>query len=423
MTSECISNFYILLLMAMWFTDNGLTFLNIQYLKKKKLPHAIGTLYTREELSKAKNYSVEKGIISIIRTTIVVVTIVVIIKSGFLGSVQQFLSGLSGFTDLQRILYVFLIGVVFSVLDTGFDLYMSFSVEKRYGFSTITPITWIKDKVLSIILSLLISAVLLFVLFRFLSAADEAWWLYSFAAVTVFQALVLFVYPVWIAPLFNKFSRLEEGELRQRLAALADTATFPISDIYVMDASKRSTHSNAYFAGFGRNKRIVLFDTLVHQLSTEEIEAVVAHEIGHAKKKHVWIMSIASMILLLFVLKAADVLLHYAPLYRAFSFDSPDYAGLIVLLLFFSAPLFFFLTPLFSVFSRRFEYQADAFAYKTTGTVTHLKSALSKLAVKNLSNLMPHPWYSFFHYTHPTLLERFRFADTFQADMLTGQDT
>ena len=240
------------------------------------------------------------------------------------------------------------------------------------------------------------------------------WWLWAWAMVVVFQLLLMLIAPAVIMPLFNKFTPLADGSLRERLFTLARRTGFPTRSIDVMDGSKRSRHSNAFFTGFGRFRKIVLFDTLVAQLTEPELEAVLAHEIGHYKKRHI-VKRIGVSVSGLFIAFAAIAWLsRQAWFYRAFGFEPQNNyapAAIVPAMLLFallSGTVSFWLGPIINVWSRRFEYQADAFAREVMGEVQSLIGALRKLNEKNLSNLMPHPLYSGFYYSHPTLLERER---------------
>jgi STE24 endopeptidase len=214
--------------------------------------------------------------------------------------------------------------------------------------------------------------------------------------------------PVWILPLFNKFTPLPEGELRQSILELCGKAAYTTSGVFTMDGSKRSSHANAYFTGFGTTKRVVLFDTLLEQLSPPQTVAVLAHEIGHEKHGHITKSLALSVVASALGLLVLDWLLHEPGFFAAFGVSRPSYHTALTVFLFTSGPFSYFLTPLFAAISRHFEYQADRFACSMTGASAHLVDGLLELSKKSLSNLVPHPWYSFFHYTHPTLAERIR---------------
>jgi STE24 endopeptidase len=213
------------------------------------------------------------------------------------------------------------------------------------------------------------------------------------------------VFPTFIAPWFNKFEPLKQGEFRDRILALADQVGFKTSGIYAMDGSKRSSHSNAYFTGIGKSKRIVLFDTLIEQMTIDQGLAVLAHEMGHYKMKHIARMLIVQTVFLLLGLFVLSLLLDFAALYTAFGLTPSHHAALILFSVL-SGPVIFYLGPLMNVLSRKHEYEADRFAALTLRDGRPMEDALINLTVKNLSNLTPHPWYSAYHYSHPTPVER-----------------
>jgi len=218
--------------------------------------------------------------------------------------------------------------------------------------------------------------------------------------------LMILVYPTLIAPLFNKFQPLEKGELRERISSLAQQVGLKASGIYTVDGSKRSAHSNAYFTGIGKAKRIVLFDTLLKQLTGEQLLAVLAHEMGHYKMKHIRRMLVLSGVFLLLGLYILSWLIEFEPMFRAFGLENPSPHGALVLFAFMAGPFTFYLSPLLNHISRKHEYEADRFAAQTLNNGKSMEEALIQLTVQNLSNLTPHPWYSAYHYSHPTTTER-----------------
>ncbi len=301
------------------------------------------------------------------------------------------------------------ISTLIGLLDLPFDWYETFQIEAQFGFNKSTQKLWISDKVKGLILGFVIGLPLLWAVIAFYYAFPHTWWIWAQIFFIAFQLLFLVIFPKLILPLFNKLSPLPEGELRDMLNALAERCGFVAKKIEVIDGSKRSGHSNAYFTGFGKWRRIVLFDTLIEQLSPKEIEAVLAHEIGHSKRGHITKRLITSSVVGLAMLGFVAWLLGQEAFFTAFGFEFVP--GLMIvpafLLLSQLAPLVtFWITPISAHFSRKHEYEADAFAKEVTGTPDALVSALHKLHEKNLSNLTPHPIYSAFFYSHPTLAER-----------------
>lgn len=289
-----------------------------------------------------------------------------------------------------------------------FDWWSQFRLEQRFGFNKSTLRLWVADKLKGLVLLLLIGFPILWALLGLVRRTGDAWWLWGFALLFGVQLLLLVLYPKLILPLFNKLTPLPEGDLRASLLALADRTGFRARTIQVMDGSKRSSHSNAFFTGFGRFRRIVLFDTLLAQLTTPELESVLAHEIGHYKRGHV-----PKMLALAAALQFAGFAL-IAWLARvgwfnaAFGFPPGAMAPTFLLFVLLSGLLTFWFSPVLNLVSRKHEYEADAFARDAVGGAGPMVSALRKLAQKNLSNLTPHPLYSGFHYSHPTIVERER---------------
>lgn len=326
---------------------------------------------------------------------------------------------------------LFLTGVLFvqSLLKLPLSVYATFRLEGRYGFNTMTWGLFWRDLFKGTALSAVLGIPLLYALLALMRRCGPAWWLWAFGLLLVFQIVMLAVYPVFIAPLFNRFQPLEDGPLKRSLLELAGRLRFPAAGIHVMDGSRRSLHSNAYFTGFGRFRRIVLYDTLLRQMERPELLGVLAHEIGHYKRRHIYKRMAAQTLMLGGLLFLASLALRWPPLYTAFGFDTHAYSGSATAFLapatFAGSPavgLFLFLTafsvlsiffsPLQNLISRRHEYEADAYAIEATGDAAAMQTALIKLSSRNLSNLTPHPWYSAFHYSHPTLGERLGAIDS-----------
>jgi STE24 endopeptidase len=281
-------------------------------------------------------------------------------------------------------------------------------LEAKFGFNKSTPGLWVSDKIKGFALMLVIGFPLLWALLSLVGWVGQMWWLWGFGLIFCFQLLMLILYPKLILPLFNKLTPLPEGELRTRLLALGDRTGFRAAAIQVMDGSKRSGHSNAFFTGFGRFRRIVLFDTLIAQLSAEELEAVLAHEIGHYRRGHIPKM-IALSAGSMFVAFAMIAWLARSPWFNlTFGFPAGELAPAFLLFGLLSGLVTFWFSPLMNLLSRKHEYEADAFARDAMGKVEPMIGALRKLAQKNLTNLTPHPWFSAFYYSHPTLVERER---------------
>ena len=302
--------------------------------------------------------------------------------------------------------FLLTVGALLSLPSLPFDWWSQFRLEARFGFNQSTTGLWIMDKLKGLLLMLGIGFPVLWALLGLVRWTGGTWWLWGFAMVFGFQLLMMVLYPKLILPLFNKLTPLAEGDLRTQLLALADRTGFRARTIQVMDGSKRSAHSNAFFTGFGRFRRIVLYDTLVAQLTPDELAAVLAHEIGHYKRGHVPKM-LAVAAGLQFGGFALVAWLARSPWFNgAFGFPAGDLAPTFLLFSLLSGLVLFWFSPVFNLVSRRHEYEADAFARQAAGGAEPMVKALRKLAQKNLSNLTPHPLYSGFHYSHPTVVER-----------------
>jgi STE24 endopeptidase len=304
------------------------------------------------------------------------------------------------------LVYIAILIIARSFISLPFNVYTTFVIEERFGFNKTTVITFIMDLVKSLFIGVLIGGPLLAGLLYFFNAAGAMAWIYAWAATTLFTLIIQFIAPTWIMPLFNKFTPLDDGELKELIISYADKVKFPLKGIFVMDGSKRSKKSNAFFTGFGKNKRIVLFDTLIEKHTPHELVSVLAHEVGHYKKKHILksiIISILHMGLMFFLL---SVFLGHEGLFKAFYMDNMSvYAGLIFFGMLYT-PIEMILSLIMQIFSRKNEYEADRFAAETTGGSENMISALKKLSRDNLSNLTPHPFYVFLNYSHPPVLKR-----------------
>ena len=301
-----------------------------------------------------------------------------------------------------------------SLFSIPWEYAFQFRLEEKFGFNQSTIKTWIADKIKTWILSLALGIPVIAFLLWIPRQSGEYWWVLAWIALTVIQLILMVLAPALILPLFNKFEPLPEGELKDRLLALGEKTGFNAKTILVMDGSRRSKHSNAFFTGFGRWKKIVLFDTLIDALEPIELEAVLAHEIGHYKKGHIPKSLIFSTLGAGIGFWILSLLAKSDAFYRAFGFESisesaPWITPAFFLFTLLSGAVTFWIQPLFNFWSRKNEYEADGYALNTMKAPEPLIGALKKLNEENLSNPTPHPWYSGFYYSHPTLLERIRF--------------
>ncbi|MEA1910250.1 MAG: M48 family metallopeptidase [Spirochaetota bacterium] len=390
--------------------QNYLTFLNIGEMKKNSssVPSIFREHINFDNYKRSAEYTRVKSYFTIVSGVFSSIILLIIVLSGTFGNIDIFINGFGMNSYAEGLVYIFALSLLFYIIGLPFSIYSQFKIEEEFGFNKMTIGLFIKDQIKSLILSGIILLVLLLGLFWFMDKAGPYWWIIASIGLILFQLVLSIIYPLFIAPLFNKFAPLEEDDLKNLLKDLADKLKFKTTGIFIMDGSRRSGHSNAYFTGVGKSKRIVLYDTLVSILGNNQIAAVLAHEIGHYKKHHL----IKGLVLSFFVTTlgffVVNIFLNYLPLFKAFGFTRVSYHGIFVILSFAAGPFTFFLTPLFTMWSRKHEYEADAFAAENTDYGEDLKEGLIIMSKENLSNLTPHPLYSFYHYSHPTVGERIR---------------
>lgn len=390
-----------------------LTCLNYLHVERHggELPEILRGSLSPEEVAKASDYSKARMRLSLVSATVTTLIALAAVAAGFFGGLDRLLAGLLPGVFLQGAVFLGLVLALSSLLDLPFSLYSTFVLERRFGFNTTTFRTWLLDGLKGLALGLALGLPLLRLLYAFIDGAGGLWWLWAAVAFSAISLGLSILYPLFVAPLFNKFSPLPEGSLADSIRNLATRLGFRMGGIYVMDGSRRSRHSNAYFTGFGRAKRIVLFDTLIETMTEEEVLAVLAHEIGHEKKRHVLKTTAASIALSFAAFYLMSLMQDWPALHAAFGFvregrAAPTKHSLLLILGLVSGPASFFLTPLFSAWSRRHEYEADRFSVDALGNPGPLSSALLRLNRENASNLAPHPLYSAWYYSHPTLRER-----------------
>ncbi|MDR1011154.1 MAG: M48 family metallopeptidase [Opitutaceae bacterium] len=373
-------------------------------------PAAAGAIMDAETHQKSTAYTLAKAAFGRVEQVWDAAVLVAIFISGVLpwtyarittALANTFLAG-----TWTQVIFLLGAGIALSVLSLPLDWWGQFKLEARFGFNKSTPGLWVSDKIKGLLISIIIGVPLLWALLSLVHWIGAWWWVWGFALVFGFQLLMLVLYPKLILPLFNKLTPLPEGDLRARLLALAERTGFHATTIQVMDGSKRSGHSNAFFTGFGRFRRIVLFDTLIGQLTPAELEAVLAHEVGHYKRGHIPKMLAVASLMMLGGFALIAWLADSAWFNPAFGFAAGDLAPALLLFTLLGGLVTFWLTPVGNYFSRKHEYEADAFARATMGGPAPLIAALRKLAQKNLTNLTPHPLFSRFYYSHPTIVER-----------------
>lgn len=400
--------FYIILgiVIADFIVERWLDYLNGKKLSAE-LPEELKDVYDAEQYRKSQEYKRVNDRFSLITGSFSFVLIIGMLLFGGFNLVDTWARSFTQNPILIALIFFGILAIASDILNLPFTLYDTFVIEEKFGFNKTTLKTFALDKVKGWMLGALIGGGILALIIWFYQLTTTRFWLYAWAAVSLFSVFMTMFYSTLIVPLFNKQTPLEEGELRDEIKKFSDEAGFRLDNIYVIDGSKRSTKSNAYFSGLGSKKRIVLFDTLIKDLSTREIVSVLAHEIGHYKKKHTLWGIIAGIIQTGITLFIFSLFVDNPQLSAALGSDKPGFhLGLIAFGILYS-PISMIIGLFMNHFSRRHEYAADWFAREKHSGDALIK-ALKKLTSKNLSNLTPHPLYVFFHYSHPTLLQRIR---------------
>jgi STE24 endopeptidase len=404
-------NPFLIAILAALFIEFSLTItselLNLKVLKGE-LPPELEGIYKPDEYRNSQEYTRVNTRFDLITGTFRLAVLLAFWFAGGFDLLDQVVRSWGFGPIVNGLLYTGILLFGYSLLMLPFAIYSTFVIEEKFGFNRTTVRTFILDHLKGMALSVLLGAPLLAGILSLFEYAGSFAWLYCWAVIILYSLIVQFVAPTWIMPLFNKFTPMEQGELREAIMNYAGSVDFPVKNVFVMDGSKRSSKSNAFFTGFGRNKRIALFDTLIERHTVPELVAVLAHEIGHHKKKHIVqgiIISILHTGLVLFLL---SVFIGSPGLYEAFMMEQPSiYTGLLFFGLLYT-PIELVLSILLNIVSRKNEYEADRFAADTIDKPQSMISALKKLSADNLSNLSPHPFYVFLNYSHPPLLHRLR---------------
>lgn len=395
--------------------DFILDYLNYRHLKAfgHLIPEGFAGSLDADKLRKTSDYTVDKMRFGFICTVFDEALILIFIFSGLLDTYSSWVTGL-GFNFIISGL-VFFLPLIFikTFIEIPFSLYGTFKIENKYGFNEMTIKLWLSDLLKSLIISAVLLSVLISAAFAIISASPAFWWFWVWLLFFLFSIFLMYISPYVIEPLFNKYTQLDDETLVSDISALMQKAGIKISKVQKMDASKRTKHSNAYFTGIGHVKRIVLFDTLLRQMEKHEILAVLAHEAGHWKRKHV--------LKLLFMVETGALLSSYIAflvlnsdiLSRVFHLSADSFSAKIIILGFLASIVTYPVAPVFNFISRKFEWEADRFACDLTGENRGLVSALIKLSAENLSNLHPHHLYAKFHYSHPPVTERIRYLKGF----------
>ena len=393
------------ILVAGYLIDVIVTLLNLGSLSPE-LPGEFIGVYDQTLYARSQEYARQTSRLSLLHDTVNLVLILLLITVGGF-NVLDLTARSAHLSEIPTgLLFTGILALVAALVNLPFAVYSTFVLEQRFGFNTTTLGTFLLDRLKTTLLAILLGGPLLAGILWFFARSGQAAWIFCWIASAAFILVIQCVAPVWIMPLFNRFTPLEEGELKEAITTYAHSQQFAIQGIYTMDGSKRSTRANAFFTGFGRFRRIVFFDTLMDKLSTREIVAVLAHEMGHYKHKHMTVMTILSLLQMGLTFFILSFFLGNRGLFDAFGMEHLSvYAGL-VFFGFLYAPISTLLAVGFNVFSRRNEYQADDYARQSLGNGTALISGLKKLSISNLANLTPHPLHVFLNYSHPPVLAR-----------------
>ena len=385
--------------------------LNLKILQSE-LPQEFDSVYDAEKYRKSQEYTRTNTRFGLVTSGFNLLVLLAFWFAGGFNFLDTIVRGWHLHPIWTGLIYIGILMAVRMLLSLPFSIYATFVIEERFGFNKTTPAIFITDLLKGLALSIVIGGPLLAGILAFFQYAGTWAWLYGWILSVIFILFIQYIAPTWIMPLFNKFTPLEKGELKERIFSYAQSVAYPLAGVFVMDGSKRSTKSNAFFSGFGKNKRIALFDTLIEKHPVKEMVAILAHEIGHYKLKHILKGMIISMLHTGVVFFLLSLFLSQKALFDAFFMDHMSiYTGLIFFGMLYT-PIELILSIFMQAFSRRHEYQADRFAASTTRDPESFIGALKTLSAHNLTNLTPHPFYVFLNYSHPPVLQRIRALKT-----------
>jgi STE24 endopeptidase len=405
------ANIYLYLVLGLMFSVFLLEMVadTLNYLSLKlDIPEEFRGVYDEEKYHQAIRYQMVNHRFSILRRTAMLIVVADFIIYGGFNRVDELVRQIGWGPIPTGLLFFGLLALLRVLVSIPFSVYDTFVIEERFGFNRTTPVTFVTDLAKGAVLSVVIGAPILALIIAFFENAGPQGWLWSWMGFTVIQLLLTFLAPAFILPLFNKFDPLADGPLKQAIDRFAKDQQFKLQGIYRMDSSKRSSKSNAFFTGLGRFRRLVLFDTLIDQHSPEELVAVVAHEIGHFKLRHIPKTIALSIFTTGLLFLVVGLVMNNAGLFAAFGMKNVSTYASLVFAVFLISPVMRFLSFLPNGLSRRFEFEADAYASRTYGQPEKLVEALKKMSVDNLSNLTPHWLKVKLDYTHPPVMERIR---------------
>lgn len=369
------------------------------------IPKELSGLYDEKAYARQQDYSAQNAHLSIINSCVGSVILILLFSFGVFGIFDQWARECTSYPIVVSLIFFGLIFLCSWIPEMPFGIYDTFVIEEKFGFNRTTPKTYALDTLKSLLMTMILGGGIIALLSWIYSLMPDLFWIVAWSALTVIMLFMQFFYSDLIVPLFNKQTPLEEGELRTAIESFAKKVNFKLKDIYVMDGSKRSSHANAYFTGFGSRKRIVLYDTLMEQLSTEEIVGVLAHEIGHYKHNHIIKGIVSSLLTNLMMFYLFELVIDSVAVANAAGSSIPSFHINLMVFSLIYTPVSEILSIIDNIISRRHEWQADEFA-RVNGLGTPVADALKKMSAKSLSNLTPHPAVVFVKHSHPTLLSR-----------------
>lgn len=387
-----------------------LQYLNLRHMKRHGLlvPPEFEGQIDLELLQRTRDYEADKTRFSFISSLSGNVVTVLFLFGGLLNAYNAWIVSLQWSFIFSGLVFFLLLSYAGSFLSIPFSLYSTFRIEKKYGFNTMTPGLWASDFLKSLLLSTVLSAVMISAGLWLIQLSPEYWWVWVWGFFLVFSLFIMYISPYVIEPLFNKFTPIDEAGLEDRIREMMARVNIKVSSVFKMDASRRSRHTNAYFSGIGKVKRIILYDTLLENMNHEEILAVLAHEAGHWKRRHILKMIVMAEFISFIGIYFSFRVLRSDFLTQLFMVEQGTLFAKVLVLGFMASIVAFPFTPLGSYISRRFEKEADRFSFQLTGNREAMASALIKLSKDNLSNLHPHPVYAAFYYSHLPVVERIR---------------
>ena len=404
-------NIYLIIILAALVINYALSatsaWLNLRNISEE-LPEEFRDFYDAERYSKSQRYLRETTLFGLVHDTFHLILLVAFMLAGGFNLVDSLARSAGCGSIVTGLLFAGIILLALQLIELPFSAWSTFVIEEKFGFNRTTVNTFILDQVKGLVLTAVIGGLIFAGIIWFFETAGSAAWIYCWIALGMFQIMLMYVAPVLIMPIFNKFEPLEDGELKKSIMDYARGENFKMKGVFKMDGSKRSTKSNAFFSGFGKFKRIVLFDVLIERHTVEELTAIIAHEMGHYKLKHILKGIVRSILLAGFTFWLLSLFIGNQGLFAAFRMEHISIYASLFFFGFLYAPISMVAGVVDNIISRKYEFEADRYAVRSYGHREAMISALKKLSRDNLSNLTPHPFTVFLEYSHPPVLERIK---------------